>query len=443
MKGDESSYLRIWRILVPLAFFLMTVLLLWLHQYPLSSDAASSLLWLSRLDPLMLLAEWRAAGYLPGWFWLPLGVVVLTLLVGRIFCGWICPVGGLLAQLPIRHNGLKIPQVLYKARFIWLVFLLILLMSSPWPLFLTPFHFLTAEFTRLWQGKIPWALASMILLGLLSFPRFWCIYICPTGLLLSVLSRWRAFRFRIDDPCMDCRICEEACHTQSVNVEDGKVTEDCMLCGRCWQVCPVGAIKWCNSDSLTPSSAPVVSLMELSRRQLFKGGLAVIISGFGWQYLEPTATAGVLRPPGARSEEEFLNRCSRCGRCVKVCPAECLFPMPLEEGFTAFLTPRVIPRQARCELCLSCQEVCPTGAINRVPLKEVKMGIAELDRRRCLVWAEQKLCLLCREQCPVHAVGVDEENRPYVNEDLCVGCGGCENGCPLKESAIIVRPIGK
>ena len=442
MKRDKGSSLRIWRVLVPLTFSLTTVLLLWRHQYPLSPDAASSLLWLSRLDPLMLLAEWRAAGSLPGWFWLPLGVVVLTFLFGRIFCGWICPLGGMLAQIPIRYNGLKILEGLHKSRYIWLVFLLILLTGSHWPLFLTPFHLLTEELTRLWQGKIPWLLASMILLGVLFPPRFWCIYICPTGLILAAVSRLRSFRLRIGELCMDCGVCGEVCPTKAAHVEEGKMTEDCMLCGRCWQACPVEAIKWRNPGSVPPSGLDV-SPTTLSRRQLFKSGLVLMVGGFGWKHLEPAAAAGVIRPPGARPEEEFLARCSRCGRCVKVCPTECLFPMPLEAGFTAFLTPRIIPRQAKCELCLSCQEVCPTGAIDRVPLKQVKMGIAELKQSRCLVWAEQKLCLLCREQCPVHAIEVDEENRPYVSNNVCVGCGACENGCPLKESAIIVRPIEK
>lgn len=71
------------------------------------------------------------------------------------------------------------------------------------------------------------------------------------------------------------------------------------------------------------------------------------------------------------------------------------------------------------------------------------MGIAELDRCKCLVWVEQKLCLLCCEQCPVHAIEVDEKNRPYVNTNLCVGFGGCEKGCPLREAAISVLPVRK
>jgi ferredoxin len=114
--------------------------------------------------------------------------------------------------------------------------------------------------------------------------------------------------------------------------------------------------------------------------------------------------------------------------------------MPLEAGFAAFLTPRVIPRQSRCELCMLCQEVCPTGAIGHVPLAQVKMGMAEIDRTQCLVWGDGRKCLLCREQCPVHAIEVDEKKRPVVDDTVCVGCGACENGCPLNEAAITVKP---
>lgn len=431
-----------WRILIPLGFFLMTAVVLWHHQYPLSPDIANLLLWLSRLDPLLLLAEWQATGTLPIWFWLPLGVVILTLFLGRVFCGWICPLGGVLAQFPIRCNRLKISHYLYKNRYIWLVFILMLLLSSNLPLFLTPFHFLTEELTRLWQGKVPWLLASILLVAILFFPRFWCVYICPTGMLLAALSRWRFFRLTTGENCIDCGICEKVCRSQAVNAKEHMVTEDCMLCGRCWQACPTGAVKWHNSGLSTPVE-PANSLTALSRRQFFKGGLAVVVGGFSWQLLRPADAVAIIRPPGALAEAEFLARCSRCGRCVKVCPAECLFPMPIETGLITFLTPRVIPRQAKCELCLSCQEVCPTGAIDYIQLSCVKMGIAELDQRKCLVWAEQKLCLLCREQCPVHAIEVDGQNRPYVNANLCVGCGGCENGCPLSESAIIVRTIKK
>lgn len=433
----KLNWLSIWRVLVPFVLLFTTVLLFWRHQYPLPPDAIG-LLWLSRLDPLMLLAEWRTTGILPDWFWGPLGIAMLTIFLGRIFCGWICPLGGLLALLPFRHNR-QPPHWLEENRYLWLLFLLILLLAgSNWPLFLSPFHLLTEEFTRLLQGKMIWLLGGMLCVGIGFFPRFWCTYICPTGLLLAFMSRWRVFRFVVGVDCSDCNACRKICPTQAVNPGTRRGREDCMLCGRCWQACPANEIHWQQAVSVRqPSSSPG----NLSRRTFFKGGVALVAAGFSWQWLQQSAVAAVIRPPGAASEADFLAMCSRCGRCVKVCPSECLFPMPLEAGLLAFLTPRVIPRQARCDLCLLCQEVCPTGAIGHVPLAEVKMGVAVLDQRKCLVWSEKKVCLLCREQCPVQAIEMDEHSRPYVNEAKCVGCGACENGCPLKTAAIIVEPV--
>lgn len=435
MKLNLLGFLR---VVVPLTFLLTTGLLLWRHQYPLPPDA-QGLLWLSRLDPLLLITQWQTTGALPMWFWLPLGIIVLTIFFGRIFCGWVCPIGGLLTLIPNCRKRLILPRWIYDNRYFWQIFLLsILLVSSNWPLFLSPFHLLTEELTRLMQGKIPWLLAGMVFAGIIFFPRVWCVYICPTGLLLAAISRCRPLQIIVGEECIECGVCRTGCRTQAIVPRERRVSEDCMLCGRCWQTCPEKAVHW-QPDTVQQQGN---SIRGLSRRNFFKGGAAVAVASLSsWKFLQITEAAAVIRPPGALSEADFLAVCSRCGRCVKVCPSECLFPMPLEAGFTAFLTPMVIPRRARCDLCMLCQEVCPTGAISQVPLEMVKMGVAELDRQRCLVWSEQKICLLCREQCPVHAVEVDQQNRPYVDESLCVGCGACENGCPLGTPAITVRPL--
>jgi ferredoxin len=72
------------------------------------------------------------------------------------------------------------------------------------------------------------------------------------------------------------------------------------------------------------------------------------------------------------------------------------------------------------------------------------MGTAEINRDRCLVWKHNKDCLVCMEYCPVGAIDVDYQGRPVVNEDLCAGCGLCEENCPVKgESAIIVSNRGE
>ena len=150
----------------------------------------------------------------------------------------------------------------------------------------------------------------------------------------------------------------------------------------------------------------------------------------------------LLRPPGAKEEEEFISLCIRCGECMKVCLSGTIHPVLLEGGWENMFTPKIVPRKAPCELCFSCGKVCPTGSIRRdVQLKEVKIGTACIERNRCLVWDRNISCLICLEYCPLLAVYTDEKGRPIVDPNRCVGCGQCEYRCPVEgEAAIRVIP---
>jgi ferredoxin len=99
--------------------------------------------------------------------------------------------------------------------------------------------------------------------------------------------------------------------------------------------------------------------------------------------------------------------------------------------------------------CNDCGKVCPTGAITYMPIerkREAIMGIAEIDRQICWPWAEKKPCLTCEEVCPVPEKAIELEDRPvvwndgtsdiiklpHVVKENCIGCGICENHCPVK-----------
>ena len=151
----------------------------------------------------------------------------------------------------------------------------------------------------------------------------------------------------------------------------------------------------------------------------------------------------VLRPPGALPENEFLATCIRCGKCAQVCPYGSIRMASLLDGIAVMGTPIIQARRTPCYLCMKCPPVCPSGALKRT-LREkeaVRMGAAVINKKECLAW-QGTLCRSCYDDCPLYneALTMDTELRPVVNEKKCVGCGICENVCPVESTAILVNP---
>jgi ferredoxin len=158
----------------------------------------------------------------------------------------------------------------------------------------------------------------------------------------------------------------------------------------------------------------------------------------------------LIRPPNALPEQEFLARCARCGECMKVCPTGGLQPAIAEAGLEGFWSPVFVPKIGECtEKCNLCSQVCPTSAIQSFEIGEkprIFLGTAVIDRSQCIVWKSGRGCLLCDEVCSYNAVYTKVVNgvrSPFVDETKCVGCGICENNCPIHPvSAIKVYSFG-
>jgi MauM/NapG family ferredoxin protein len=224
--------------------------------------------------------------------------------------------------------------------------------------------------------------------------------------------------------------------------------------------CPVDAIEF----SFRPSTESVrVSPREIqvTRRGLLGavGASLLVLPVLRTTAYSKSAMMTLLRPPGAAEEDAFLARCIRCGECMRACPQRALQPALLQYGLERMWTPVLTPRIGYCEFnCTLCTQVCPTGAIEPLtqPYKhQWRMGTAFFDKNRCIPWAENSNCLVCEEVCPVPQKAIhlrdeevpdDEDNvrvvrRPYIVEANCVGCGQCENHCPVEGlSAIRVAP---
>ncbi len=208
---------------------------------------------------------------------------------------------------------------------------------------------------------------------------------------------------------------------------------------------------------------------ESRRRFIVQMAQNVAIAGVGaflWSAYVDEAKAAevVLRPPGARKEDEFISLCIKCGLCVEACPYDTL--MLAKPGDHKPLgTPYFIPREVPCYMCddIPCVPPCPTGALDIDSVSEVvdgkrvfditkmRMGTAIVDIKNCIAyWGIQ--CDACYRACPLLDKAIYMEYRknertgkhakllPVVDPDYCTGCGLCEHACVTEIPAIRVLP---
>lgn len=221
--------------------------------------------------------------------------------------------------------------------------------------------------------------------------------------------------------------------------------------------------KWIRNFFSPPTTE---SRLDLGRRNVIAAGIIGLGSGLLFK-VNPLSgnrnfNPGLIRPPGSLTEDEFLGKCIRCGECMKVCPTNVIQPTMLEAGLEGLWSPVVKTGIGYCEYkCNMCTQVCPTEAISKLTLEQkqkTKIGLAHVDKSRCLPYAYSRSCQVCYEQCPLSAKAISLENvivtsvkgnkimvkQPHVNAELCIGCGLCENKCPVSDDAAIrVTSVGE
>lgn len=480
--------------LIQLVFFLFFLTLLLSATDPLQTLLPVDLFF--RFDPLIALVTLLGSGVLAPGILLAAALLIATLLFGRFFCAYVCPTGGfidasdtaffkktgrgsppwakrgrafkyyiLAAVLFCALFGLVIvhffdPITLLTRTFTFLLYPLLLFLGEEALTILRPladrFGWMAISYTSLTQkvygmGWVTFLLVGVILaLGRIRH-RFFCRYLCPLGALFSLFGRFGLFRRRVSDACTDCGLCQKGCPMGAI-AENFRVTApgECILCLSCARLCPEGAITFLPSETKP--------LREEKALQLTRRGFVFSIAlGAAGAFLARTDPARgqihgrLIRPPGAIPEPQYLDRCIRCGECMKVCITNTLQPTFFEAGLEGLWTPKLRMRLAPCEQqCNLCGQVCPTRAIRPLDLTErrhAKVGTAILKRESCLVWEQDRLCLICDEICPYDAITfrwVDGLKRPFVLEHRCNGCGQCETACPIQgDAAIVIAPIAE
>ncbi len=486
-------------------FFLLLFLILFLQATYHGEDRLS---WpvdlFFRFDPLILVEHGLATGTIVPRLLLSLLFVGLTLVVGRFFCGWVCPLGTTLdgcrrllrRSQPDGATVFKLRRVKYYLLFFLLGAALfqvklaglfdplsLLFRTVATVLYPALSYGLEESFAKAYELGPPLTYVSEPVYGYLKdtilpfrkpvfllpsltlilfvtiivlervAPRFWCRTLCPLGALYGLLARFAWLRKRPMKLCPDCGDCQPVCKMGAIHAQEvpRHQSAECILCLDCQEHCPHQRVAFrFGGQDRRPG-------LDLGRRQVITAAAAGVVAvpflRLGSLVHRPDEF--LIRPPGVESEAAFLSQCIRCGLCLKVCPTGGLQPLGWEQGLDGLYTSRLVPRLGYCEYnCTLCSQVCPTGAIPPLQL-EVKqaspLGTAFINRSRCIPYTEGRDCLVCEEHCPTapkaiayyHAEVADLHGKkvmvklPVVDPDQCIGCGICENKCPVGGDAAI------
>ena len=430
-----------------------------------------------------------------------IGLAIATLLLGRIYCSVVCPLGILQDLFGRMGRKAKKNRYSYSKEVRWLrypvlvVFVAALLtgvgsivqLLAPYSAF---GRIATTLLQPLWkmgnnvlatiadrqdsyafyhvETAIPNIIAvsmiatvTLVVLALLAWRngRTYCNTICPVGTVLSFLSRFSWLKIHFDvEKCRNCSQCSKNCKASCIDYKTHRVDYSrCVVCGNCIESCKFGALTY-NSKKVQASSqqadeAPssrrsfllatamlTTAAMAQQKEKMMDGGLAEIEDKVAPERQTP------LTPPGSRSRQDFEQHCTGCQLCVSECPNQVLRP---STDLLHLMMPTMSYELGYCRPeCNRCSQVCPAGAIKPLALEDkasTQIGHAVWIKKNCVPLTDGVECGNCARHCPVGAIEMvpadpDDEEGPYVpavNEARCIGCGACENLCPARPFSAI------
>jgi len=182
-------------------------------------------------------------------------IVAATILLGRVFCGWICPAGNVMQHFGDVGRSRYLPGLRLTSFFQQNSTRIVLLGSTlvasavlRYPVFcvVCPVGIICRNVISLVHyGSI--GLDLLLIPGIVALELVlapWCAHICPLGTTLSVLSRKSTIVPVIDKAkCVVCSICTKVCSLK-VSLIHSRALEDCSKCLECSVRCPTNAIEW-------------------------------------------------------------------------------------------------------------------------------------------------------------------------------------------------------
>ncbi|MBW9221768.1 4Fe-4S binding protein [Methanothermococcus sp. SCGC AD-155-C09] len=180
-------------------------------------------------------------------------VLLLAIILGRVFCGWMCPFGFILDityKLRMKVSKLKFPptvsekihsKLIYLKYIILILFLYVTYSLSTYAFCkvcpigtLTNFHGTVISIILL---------IFFIVMGFL-YPMFFCRYFCPIGALLGIFSISPLFKVKLNnEKCLNCKLCNKKCPVQ-IELTKNIPQHECIRCFECKSACNKEAVKF-------------------------------------------------------------------------------------------------------------------------------------------------------------------------------------------------------
>ena len=434
-------------------------------------------------------------------FGVVIALVLLTLLMGRIYCSVICPLGvlqdifGWLGK-KVKKNRYTYSKPMSILRYVMLGVLVVALVAgftsigaliAPYSAFgriattfLAPVYQwgnnLLASWAESansyafysvdiwWKGGATFvvALVTLTTLFVLAFKngRTYCNTICPVGTVLGFLSRYSYLKPVIDTTkCNGCGLCARNCKASCIDSKNHAIDYSrCVVCLDCIDKCRQGAIKYV-PRSKAVQSAPSGASADKGRRAFITATAVVAGASVakaqklkmdgGYAVIEDKKIPNretPLTPPGSLSARNLAQHCTACQLCISACPNQVLRP---SSDLSNFMQPVTSFERGYCRPeCVKCSEVCPTGAIKPITKEEktaIQIGHAVWIADNCVVNRDNEKCDNCFRHCPTGAIQMVAKNPddkkspkiPVINTERCIGCGACENLCPSRPFSAI------
>ncbi len=428
------------------------------------------------------------------------GLVLLTLVCGRVYCSVICPLGVFqdgvahinVARKRRRKNRRPYswsPEKRWLRYGVWALFVLALIFGvqtfvallapySAWgrivqnlfqPLYIWGNNLLAAIAQRagsyafyseeVWLRSLPTLAVAAVTLAVTVIlawrgGRTWCNTICPVGTTLSFLSRFAMLRPMIDkDKCKNCKVCERNCKASCINIAEHKIDwSRCVDCFNCLDNCKFGALHY-RFAWRGRRSAPATS----AGRRAFLAGSALAIGTAALKAQDKKVDGGLavvldkeiperhthITPPGSVSARQMYSRCTACQLCVAECPNHVLRP---STDLDRLMQPESSYERGWCRPeCTRCSEVCPAGAIRRIDRAQkssIQIGHAVWTHWLCIPLADGVECGNCARHCPSGAIMM-VSSRPDDPSSVKIPAVNEERciGCGACEYVCPARPV--